>query len=63
MSLQQREFVGDVTKWIMRIGITLCSFLLYSTYSDVKTDLHEIKNSVQNLESRMIRIEYELKLK
>jgi hypothetical protein len=63
MSLEQREIVGDVTKWIMRIGITLCSFLLYSTYSEVKTDLHEIKTSVQTLESRMIRIEYELKLK
>lgn len=52
-----------VTKWFMRIVVSICSFLIYQEYSSNSEDVHEIKSSLKNLEGRMIRIEYELKLK
>ncbi len=62
MSIEQRTLVSDLTKWIMRIAITVAGFLLVQTYYEVRTDTSEIKTSLHELEKKMIRIEYELKL-
>lgn len=70
MSIAQKEAIEQWSKWIMRLAISLCSFLVWNEHSrfvedikGTKSDIHEINNSLQKLESRMIRIEYELKLK
>jgi len=52
-----------ITKWIMRIVISLCGVMMYREYAQFTTDVHDIKTTVRGLENRMIRIEYELKLK
>lgn len=51
-----------ITKWIMRIVISLCGVMMYREYAQFTTDVHDIKTTVRGLENRMIRIEYELKL-
>jgi hypothetical protein len=70
MSIAQRELIETWSKWVMRLAVSLCSFLIWNEHSrfiedikGTKSDIHEINNSLQKLESRMIRIEYELKLK
>lgn len=51
-----------ITKWIMRIVISLCGVMMYREYSEFANDMHELKSVTNRLEGRMIRIEYELKL-
>lgn len=70
MSIAQKEVIEQWSKWIMRAAISLCSFLIWNEHTrflddikGTKSDIHEINKSIQNLEARLIRIEYELKLK
>lgn len=62
MSTEQLKNGEFITKWIMRIVISLCGVMVYREYSAFTEDVREIKTSVHGLENRMIRIEYELKL-
>lgn len=70
MSIAQKEAIEQWSKWVMRLAISVCSFLVWNEHTrfledikGTKADIHEINNSIQKLEARMIRIEYELKLK
>lgn len=70
MSIEQREQVRDIMKWILYGSVSISSFLIANTYRDnhesmkeTQASLKEIASKVQSIEARIIRIEYELKLK
>lgn len=63
MSLEQRQIALDVFKIAMWVSISICSFLLVNTYHEVREDIKDIHDKIENIEARTIRIEYELKLK
>ena len=62
MSLEQRTVVTDVMRWILYGSLSIASFLLVSSYNEVKEEIKEINKNTQSLERKIIRIEYELKL-
>lgn len=63
MSLEQRQIALDVFKIAMWVSISISSFLLVATYNNVREDIKEIHEKIDNIEARTIRMEYELKLK
>lgn len=63
MSVEQRNLVGYVFKLIMYLSLSISGFLIADSYNSVKADVREIKTNVENIEHRVIRMEYELKLK
>lgn len=74
MSTEQRKGVVDIFKILMFISLSISGFLIAKKYdeqhedikamrSEVKEDIKNISDKIQNIESRTIRMEYELKLK
>jgi len=63
MSLDQRNQITDVLKWILWGSLSISSFLVASTYNKVEAKIDKTYEKLESIESRMIRVEYELKLK
>lgn len=74
MSLEQRKGIIDFFKIIMLISLSISGFLLASNYTEIKEnqdrmkdqlDAHqrEVIKTTNEIQNRVIRIEYELKLK
>ena len=62
MSEKQINNGEFLTKWFLRIIVGVTGVMMYREYTEFTGDVHDIKTSVRSLESKMIRIEYELKL-
>jgi len=63
MSAQQSQQITDIFKWLAYGAVMICCFILSSTYLEVKENIKSIQEKTQSIESRVIRMEYELKLK
>lgn len=63
MSLDQRNQITDVLKWVLWGSISISSFLVANTYNNVETKIDKTYDKLESIEARMIRVEYELKLK
>ena len=63
MSFEQKENITLVMKWILYGSLSIASFLMVSSYNEVRADIKEINQSTQSLKEKIIRIEYELKLR
>lgn len=63
MSAEQSKQITDIFKWLAYGAVMICCFILSSTYLEVKENIQNISDKVQSIESRVIRMEYELKLK
>lgn len=63
MSVDQRKTAWDAVKMIVGISLAISSFLIADTYREQKDASHQIIEQLHNIETRVIRIEYELKLK
>jgi hypothetical protein len=63
MSTEMRTDITTVMKWIMYGSISLASFLMVTSYNEVKTDIKRVAEKADNIEKKIIRIEYELKLR
>jgi len=63
MEIEKRKDVLDVMKVLLYMAMGVCGFLLVDVYRNqtVKVDL--MLNKMEQIESRIIRMEYELKLK
>lgn len=63
MSTTQSQQITDIFKWLAYGAVMICCFILSSTYLEVRENIKSIQEKVQSIESRVIRMEYELKLK
>ena len=74
MSIEQRKGIIDLFKIGMYVSLSICGYLLVDNYQDLKTSQHEMKQQMlenqqevikttNEIQHRVIRIEYELKLK
>ncbi len=64
MSTEDRgKIATDVFKVVMYISLSISSFLLVSNYNNAIEKLDKISDKIEQIEVRMIRVEYELKLK
>ncbi len=63
MSTEQRSQINDIAKWVLWGSLSISSFLVAKTYNSVDSKMEKIIEKVEKVESRLIRVEYELKLK
>lgn len=63
MSTQQRDQITDIFKWVLWGSLSVSSFLVANTYRDTQSEIKTISEKLQSVEARIIRLEYELKLK
>jgi hypothetical protein len=74
MSIEQRKQIWDLVKMLIGISLAISSFVIADTYKSTRDQLEQISNKIDNVEAqqsenlhkmegRLIRIEYELKLK
>jgi hypothetical protein len=70
MSVEHRHQINDIAKWILWASISVSSFLIANTYQKVEAKMDKTEDKidktyekVEAIEARMIRVEYELKLK
>lgn len=63
MSTEQRNQFNDIAKWILWISLSISSFLIANTYNKVDEKMNRISEKMESMEARIIRIEYEVKLK
>ncbi len=63
MSVEQRNLMAYVFKMVMYLSLSISGFLIVDSYNSVKSDVRDIKTNVENINHRVIRIEYELKLR
>jgi hypothetical protein len=57
------KIATDVFKVVMYISLSISSFLLVSNYNNAIQKLDKISDKIEQIEVRVIRVEYELKLK
>lgn len=58
-----KENLDDWGKWIMRGIISVCSILIFTEHNRVIQEVEKMSNQQNEIQMRLIRIEYELKLK
>lgn len=63
MSIEQRHQINDIAKWVLWASISVSSFLIANTYQKVDAKMDKTYDKIESIESRLIRVEYELKLK
>lgn len=70
MSTEQRKTAWDVTKMIVTLLLGISSFAIVRLYDEQVDNTRKqnellmvMNNRMQNLEIKMVRVEYELKLK
>jgi len=63
MSAEHSRQITDIFKWLAYGAVMICCFILSSTYLEVRENIKSIQEKTQSIESRVIRMEYELKLK
>ena len=63
MTTEHFEKTEAWTKWVMRGTLTICSVLIWNEHDNFVNDMKDVKRSIDMLNIKMVRIEYELKLK
>jgi K+-transporting ATPase A subunit len=63
MSIEQKKEIFDVIKVILYMVMGVCGFLMVDVYRTQSSKIDTILNKIEQVESRVIRMEYELKLK
>lgn len=63
MSIEQRSQITDIAKWVLWLSISVSSFLIANTYQKVDSKMDKLSEKAEAIEARLIRVEYELKLK
>lgn len=63
MSIEQSKQITDVFKWIAYGAIAISSFIISNTYINMSNKMDKLFEKAESIDSRLIRVEYELKLK
>jgi hypothetical protein len=57
MSAEQERVVSVIVNWAIKIIVALCSFIVATTFRDVKEEVKSIGNDVQAVKERLIRLD------
>ena len=63
MSAEQSRQITDVFKWVAYVAITISSFIISNTYTKMDNKMDKLFEQAEQINARLIRVEYELKLK
>ncbi len=63
MSAEQGKSITEIFKWVAYGSIAIASFLASNTYSNVISKMDKQYEKLEMIDSRLIRVEYELKLR
>ncbi len=63
MSAEQSRQITDVFKWVAYGAIAISSFIVSNTYANMSSKMDKLFEKAEQIDARLIRVEYELKLK
>ena len=63
MTTESTNQINTIFKWLLWVSISISSFLVANTYNKVDAKMEKIIDKMEAVDARLIRVEYELKLK